>query len=166
MRSPRVVRKNRYRSYEEHASAFNPLVVPSIGRCRHVWLTNVLVQFYQSIPLERVDLSNAKVGKAALGGKFGLDYFVHLYFKKFEKTVPVNVQVNELEVSSSEIVLTQHALRDWWQQKLYIGLRGWPGFYMDAEHVDCLTARSVFYAKLQMTTWRQMQVFVTSIPTP
>lgn len=162
--SLRVFRRGRAKSYEERVQSQEWLSsVPSIDRSRHIWVTQVLVQFYSSLPLERVDMSGPKVSKAALGGKHGLDYFVHLYLKKFEKNVPANVRIFDLEPTPAEIVLTQQCLCGWWQDKLQIGLQDWPGFRMDEEQVEAITVRAVLYASLQLSTWREMNIFIAAV---
>ena len=160
----RVLRRGMDKSYEEREQMQEWLCSPpSIDRSRHIWLTQVLVQFYLSLPLERIDMTGPRVSKAASGGIRGLDYFVHLYLKKFDKRVPVEVRVQDLEPLQIEMVLTQQCLCHWWREKLQNGLQDWPGFRMDAEHIYVLTVRAVLYANLQMGTWREMNVFVAAV---
>lgn len=136
----RMLRRGRASSFETREHNLDWLSSPpSIARSRHVWLTQVLVNFYWSLPLERVNMKGSKVSKAATGDNCGLDYFVHLYIKKFDKKVPIEVGVDDLDPSQAEMVLTQQCLCDWWREKLQSSLSDWPGFRMDGEEIYALT---------------------------
>ena len=160
----RLLRTGRCKSYEDRAQSQNWLSSPpSMDRSRHIWLSQVLVQFYLGLPLTTIDFGGRRVSKAAYGGNRGLDYFIYLHLKHFEKRVSADVRVHLLEPLPSDMGLTQRCLCAWWGQKLQNGMRHWPGFRMDEGHIHDLSVRAVFYASLQMSTWREFNLFAAAV---